>query len=174
MKKVILSALTIYSCQTFATDAESPFYIGASLLNSETSYLHDKNSDIGYALRAGYAFSEYLSVEMAYQDLGTFTWSNSQFEGGGSFNSDAYSMSTVATYPINDFSLHLELGYQWVKRKGDIYSVVGNTPPYSFKDSSLMAGVGASYQLAKNIDVNLTYTKSSLYSWTSLGFKVGF
>jgi OOP family OmpA-OmpF porin len=128
MKKSILVFAAILPFNCLGSNTDDSFYLGASVLNAKTEYFWDENDDNGYALKVGYAISKYFALEAGYQDLGSFTWSNKNFEGGGSFDSKAYYLSTIATYPSDKFSLHAELGYQMAQQKGDIFSIAGINP----------------------------------------------
>jgi hypothetical protein len=128
------------------------FYLGASYLNSDTEFRGYSDEDVGYGLRAGYSLTSHFAVEMNYFDFGTFHLPYLP-DAGGKIDSDGISLQMVARYPIDRFTLYGKLGNLWWDREGVLGSVAG---PVKFKDdgSDLIFGIGCSYELIPQLDIN--------------------
>jgi OOP family OmpA-OmpF porin len=143
------------------------FYIGGALGGS--SYKVDSgslaaagfattgkdDSDFAWNLTAGYKITRNLAVELGYVDLGRFSASGRFGGAPASINVDVtgWNVSGVGTLPLNEmFSVYGKFGY--FRSEASVgASVAGAVGHGSSNQNDITAGIGARYQLTRNVSV---------------------
>lgn len=116
-----------------AMPATAEMYVGAGLGTAKTD-----SNNTSFKLFTGYQSTQYLGVELAYNDFGNYR--------GASANS--WSLAGIGTMQMNTY---------W-----DIFAKIGATANHtnltgSSSHSDLLAGVGVSYNVAPNLAVRFEY-----------------
>ncbi|MYL23959.1 outer membrane beta-barrel protein [Halomonas alkaliantarctica] len=141
--------------------------------------VNDDDSDALWRLGAGYALNDYLAVELFYEDMGDYSGSMT-LEGtspqGASATLDAtetvelsgLGAQLVGQWPLNErFSLLGTAGVSYLENEREYRSQVSNfnAPGQSGSQSDdshewvPTLGLGASYQLADQLDLRGRYTR---------------
>lgn len=180
MKKII--ALSLLAATSAAFAQGSGFYVGGSVGQSNTKFKTDDfslsspfvdeskdRSDTAWKLFAGYNYNQYLGVEVGYADLGApkykYTGVNGVV-GSGEIKAEETSWFAAAkgTLPINDqFNVFGKLGFtrNHLKASGDITITAPVSVSISGSESktkaSVLYGVGAQYNVTKQIGIRLEY-----------------
>jgi len=146
-----------------AAPASAEMYVGAGLgdgtietsENFEEGSINFDESDMAYRIFAGYMFSQYLGVEVAYLDLG----SPSQrfgFDGGesGTINVDfkaeltGVSAQGVLAYPFDVFEVFAKLGIVSYEAEVEAKDVgTGQSLNLDDDGEELAYGIGAKYNI---------------------------
>jgi OOP family OmpA-OmpF porin len=138
----------------------SPFYIGAgagsghlnedgnSLTGLNNAFLD--NSDASYTVRGGWRFNPYMAVELAYYDLGKYSFSGiipgTTATIQGTAKAKAFGLSFVGILPINTVDLYARVGIANSELKASAH--VGNFASADAKDHQNGAtyGVGGRWE----------------------------
>ncbi|MFY0676549.1 MAG: porin family protein [Neptuniibacter sp.] len=159
MNKLILSSALAATLLSSTVFADSNFYLGGSIGQTEVDYVPEAgatvtdDSDTSWKIFGGYNINENFAVEVAYQDLGD----NSAVVLGQPtyIDGDALSISLVGKLPINDqFGLFGKLGYADVEADADVPSINASV---SASDSDVLYGIGAVYSVTEAVDVRLEW-----------------
>ena len=121
----------------------------------------DKN-DTSFRIFGGYQFTRNIAAEVGYTDLG-------KLKVSGGINGDvavtAWDLSGVFSWPIEQFGVFGRLGIASVKAKpGGAFSGAGDQ-----SKSGLTWGLGASYDLNKNLGFRAEWQRFKADSGSSLG-----
>ena len=141
MRKVV--ALTVFVIgglgATLGAHAEdqSGFYLGGSVGEATNESGEFKDSDFAFKLSGGYAFNQYLGIELAYVDAGT------QTDTIGPVDVETRSTGVIATT-----LLRLPLGETFA-----MFGKIG----YAFYDSETTARLDSVSQRESDSDEDLTY-----------------
>ncbi len=131
--------------------------VGASMMNLSADLTDESLETMGATLQAGYAYNEYIAVELRY----TANITAMKYDKGTTvnLNNDDYpsDMSNIGIYlkpiyPIGDFSVYALLGY------GAITITDLPTGTTDRTEKSFQWGIGASYQVTDSISVFTDYT----------------
>jgi len=137
----------------------------------------DDGSGNQWRLQAGYKFNPYLAVEAGYIDLGKANY-KANFAGGsarGSEKAGGVDLAVLGIYPVTDnLSLFAKGGVIAAKVETKLEA---NTPTaVRLSDSSYsvrpLLGAGATYNIAKNVDVRFDYDYVPGIRGTSKGGKM--
>lgn len=157
------------------------------------------DSDSTYSIGAGYKINQYFGVEAGYQNLGqvSYAWSGAGtinyrgnvIVGTGALNIsadiDGFYLGPTASFPINDqFSVNARAGwYRWEADGKASFTAAGTfngtafaagaTATDSAKGTDTYIGIGASYQLYKNVGINLGYTEYKIDEYKVKNWTVG-
>lgn len=146
-----------------------------NVLSSSTT----DDTDTAWALSAGYRFNPVLALEVAYNDLGksTFTETGSRtvsfppYTGtlSGNASVKGASAALIAAIPINQWELFVRAGAFFAKTKiesqASVRTLITPVQTASASDSEsantteFMAGVGVGYTIADHYHVKLEWTK---------------
>jgi len=144
MKKIaIATLLAAFAAVPAVAAAEA--YIGLNVGSNQLDYTN-VGSSTAYNILGGYSFNQYVAAELAYTDLGTATVSNSNV---ADVKGTQMSLSAVGSLPLGkDFALLGKLGYASTKLDAGTSSVT---------KSDIIYGVGAQYNVGKNVGLRLNY-----------------
>ena len=122
------------SAQMSSTKMSAPqLYVGAG-----AGTVKNDNREDSWKLYAGYQFDQTWGAEVAYNDLG-------QYRGA---DVESWSLAGTGTMPMNEkWALHAKLGA--TSNRTD-FAGGGN-------HTALLAGVGVSYSLSRNVGLRLEY-----------------
>lgn len=195
LRKTIIAALLVGSgavaSNAIAADA-SGWYVGASLGSSSfdvdtnetvaalkaagvaTATVTADKSDTTYKLFAGYKVNKNFAVEGGYTDLGkgslSATTTGPVASGVASFEATAWEVNAVGILPINEsFSVFGKLGYHWNESKTTGTGIFGSKD-YSGDDFKF--GVGAEYNINKNVGIRLEFERYNSLANSSSGTDV--
>ncbi|MDO8959327.1 MAG: outer membrane beta-barrel protein [Rhodocyclaceae bacterium] len=154
----------------------------------DTSGFSVDNKDTNLGFTAGYMFNKYIGVEAGYRDLGsvsatasgtvTGTYYGSPFSATGTLNASAdangWLLGVRGNLPINEkFSLNARLG--WFNWDADAKATASGTLTYggtvyagnvtatgSDSGTDIYYGLGANYNVTKQVGVGVGYTKFKL------------
>ena len=187
MKKILLASLVAASVLPFTAQAAdsslSGVYVGGNL--GQSNYrAGDMNgmatstdtNPTGYSLFGGYNFNQHFAIEGGYGNFGNANQSNSsdRFE----VRTQSFYAAAKGTLPINEkFGVYGKLGV--ANNRTSVNSQVSYNGTHS--NAGLYAGVGAEYNINKNVAVTLdyqTFGKSSdrddKVELTSVGLRYSF
>jgi OmpA-OmpF porin, OOP family len=141
-----------------AAPALTGAYVGGSVGSTAITGL---TSQTGFGGYLGYKINENFSVEAGAQSLGSFDVS------GTSVSATAYNASVLAGVPLNpNFSVYGRLGYG---------SLTAAATGATAKVNSAVYGVGAKYNIDKNLAVRAEYTRLASDTGTfGVGLQYGF
>jgi OmpA-OmpF porin, OOP family len=117
-------------------------------------------TDSGWKLFAGYKFNRNFALEGSYRELGEFTASTRVISGSPlapvnvNFTFKAtqgFDLAALGIVPLGRFSVFGKLGGYCIKTEGSGVGV--NTATGSDRGTGFLYGLGAQYELAKNLDV---------------------
>jgi len=171
--KSIAATILVLSGLVAATQAPAQgFYIGGSVGQSDfdksnavpdliTSGSVD-GTDTGYKIFGGYQFNQHFGLDLAYVDLGKAGYSGT-FSGasvtGGTVKTSGLNFSAVGTLPLGtSFALFGKVGFfVWEAKANDVTGGV----PFSGKEdgTDLSYGLGASYNITKNVSVRAEWER---------------
>lgn len=143
MKKLALVVLlsSFIAAPVMAAEA----YVGVTAGQNKMDFSGSKEST-AFAIFGGYSFNEYIAAELAYTDFGS---ADTSF-AGTSIKGNAASLAAVGSLPLGrDFSLFAKLGYASTK--------VESTGGTSETKDDLTYGVGAQYNVTRNVGLRLGY-----------------
>ena len=150
MNKFIATAALalIAGTASAAPGAESNFYIGADFGSTKFKALGDSSSKTGFGGTVGYTLNPNLAFELIARRLGSWK------EDGLKLNGNALQASVLGIAPIsNDFSLFARLGLS-----RNSLELKGGGVDMSLNKVKPVFGLGASYQLAKNVALRGEYS----------------
>lgn len=197
--KSIAVAVALSSSFAGHAAAGSGMYFGASAGVSEMTALKDSLNNLSalyrdfgagdstsdydkpssFALFVGFRFSDYVSVETGYADLGrhkaTVATNFGVASATESFNyaASAYFIDAIGSYPVSkNFSVYGKIGYADVD-VGDDYHFIdsaGFTAAGSFPQTTktLKVGLGAKYRITKRIGIRLDLDQYRDVSYASV------
>lgn len=190
LRKTVITALLIGSSvvasNVMAAD-EAGWYAGASVGRSSVDIDTNKlvadavaagfatatatadTSGTAYKLFAGYKVNRNFAVEGGYTDLGSASLSMTTTGPVASVNGDykatVWEVNAVGILPINDsFSVFGKLGYHWDDVKTTVAAISGGAGVTSNKDYSgndFKFGVGAEYNINRNVGIRLEFERYS-------------
>lgn len=161
MKRTIVAAALILSCgvAAAATAPASNLYVGAGVGHAEQKISIDGYSDTisktAFNVNGGYKFDQNFAAEVGYLSFGKASGSDSGVSA--SIEPTSFYVAAVGTYPVSPvFSIYGKLGAAANRTK--LSAKIG-TMSFSNTQSetTLLAGVGAAYTVAPNIDITLEY-----------------
>lgn len=197
MKKVscmarttLVAALAAGSISAVAASESGP-YVGVNLGQSKGDVSYEPSglfnvlsssatddTDTAWALSFGYRFNPILAVELAYNDLGEYTFSETgtrtltpSLTGtySGSASVKGASAVLIAAVPFNQWELFVRAGALFAKTEiDDRLAVRTLTPPAqtvnasasdSVSSTEFLAGLGLGYTIADHYHVKLEWTK---------------
>lgn len=158
-----------------------------------------KNSDTTYSIGTGYNFNEYIGAEVGYQTLGTVGYSatvagttvinGNTIVGTGSLSAnaktDGFYFGPKVSYPINEqFSINARAGwYNWSATTTLAAAAAGTINGTAFAGNSSISaktsgtdsyiGLGANYNVSKNVGVSLNYTQFKVSTITAKNLSLG-
>lgn len=164
--------LLVASALTVSSVASAQVYVGGSVGQSMTSFNNEvKSTDPGdsnseektktaYKLFGGYNFNQYFAVEGGYADLGKpavkQTWVDGS--GKGTFKETAWFLAGKGTLPINEqFNVFGKLGVTFNHVKNSSSDTDGWSYSASDNRTGVLYGVGAEYNVTKQIGIRLEY-----------------
>jgi OOP family OmpA-OmpF porin len=157
MKKIQLVAILVFA--SFAAHAEG-VYVGADLIYNRYNFnvsgvTGGGNSGGEFSGKAliGYKFNDIWAVEGGYADLGSpsYNYSIGTTTGSLKSSSNAWYAAAKGTVPLNEqFSVYGKLGLARTHFSVD-GSGIGSTLGQSDNKTALYAGIGAQYNLTKNV-----------------------
>lgn len=145
------------------TDLDQGYLDGADRALPGFQSSTDK-TDTGYKLQLGYQFNQYFALEGGYVNLGKATYQGSAAGIGNKsveFKASGVNLDAVGILPLNDrLSVFAKAGaiYAKVERNASRHNGLGNFS--SSTDSTDLKGtwgLGASYDLSKNLAVRAEY-----------------
>jgi len=161
MKKKLLAValLSALSAPVFAEDAG--FYIGLDYIQLALNPAAATQPSGGYRIDGGYNFNKNWGVEIGYFGSG-----NGSDAAGKSITPNSTYLAGVGTYPVNDmFDIFAKVGAAMNQLTGD--STTGCT--VCGVQTGVMAGVGADYNVNKNVGVRLQYESLGNMDGTAAG-----
>ncbi len=179
MRNLIVTGMLL-ALSVSASAGDEGFYVGAEFLSAD-SELNDgaqdhNDRDNGWALMLGYDMNANFAVELSAVDYGT-AHLPVVVDGGGSFESDGFSLAALGKYPLGNATVYGKLGLlRWDSEQslGTIAGVVRR----SDSGNSLLAGVGLAYSLMDNLNVHVDYQMTEVadndVDVVSLGFRFRF
>lgn len=166
---VVAGCSILLSQNALATNFYSDIAIGQSNFSSVEKFeVVKEDSDISFSLNAGYAFSDYLSLELAYSKQGDYLQElridHPTFVNGPNptINTDlnSFSFALVPSYPVTDqFSLFAKVGNHWwdagIETKAVAYED-GVFDHFEFERTSssgddLLVGIGVAYAFSEQM-----------------------
>ncbi len=161
MKQAILAAAIALSCGVAAAApaAASPWYVGAGVGHAEQKFEADGYSDTlsktAFNLNGGYKVNQNIAIELGYANFGKTSGGDSNVSA--SVEPSSVYVAAVGSYPLNpQFAVYGKLGAASNRTK--LSARIGTD---SFSDTqtetTLVAGIGASYTVAPNVDLTLEY-----------------
>ncbi|PND37340.1 hypothetical protein C1O66_07215 [Paucibacter aquatile] len=149
MNKFIAAAALalIAGTASAAPGTDSNFYIGADIGSSKFKVDGESGSKTGFGATLGYTLNPNVAFELSARRLGTWK------EGSVSAKANALQASVLGIAPItNEFSLYGRLGVG----RNSLTVTEGGYNGTERKTKALF-GLGASYQLAKNVSLRGEY-----------------
>lgn len=142
MKKYfVAAAVAVAAAQVVAAD--SAWYVGADLGNTNFKQEDDKANRVGFGATVGYRVNENVALELQARRLGR----------SGDLSANAVSASVLGILPLeNNFSLYARLGYGRNSLELD-----SGSADYTVRKSKALFGLGASYAIDKNWSVRAEY-----------------
>ncbi|HYL26144.1 MAG TPA: outer membrane beta-barrel protein [Burkholderiales bacterium] len=196
MKRTVLCAVlgaALAPCgYAFAQDEAKGFYAGLSIGQSKFPGACDseagvtlsncKDTDTAWKIFGGYQFTPNLALELGYNDFGrissdaTVTMGGTTFTGNARIEATAFELTGVGTWPLaHQFSVYGKLGVYYAETKSSA-NVQQTTPPFASGSSSasdnntnLTFGVGARYDITRNIAVRAEWQRFSKVGGDSTG-----
>jgi OmpA-OmpF porin, OOP family len=127
---------------------ERSFYLGGALGAND-------DSESAWRLLGGYRAHRNLALELGYADLGDMTI------GGNTVNSEAWEVSGLGILPLSEaFSAYGRLGFYRGEARGG--GITENNTDLTF-------GVGAQYDVNRNIGVRLEWQRYTDFGGGALG-----
>lgn len=161
LKNHVITAITVTSlCLGLATgaSAQEGFNVGGAFgkgyLDEDINGVAIDSDSSVYRLFAGYGFTPYLGVEVAYLDLGTF---RETIDVGGTpvpvaVSADGFQLGGIATIPLSErFSLKGRLGYFFFDGESEANGVIEAEP----SESRPYVGAALAFGLNEKVDLQL-------------------
>lgn len=160
----VICAMTSSLAYAQQAPASSNFYVGAGvaytsdnelrpLMRNSTSYTRTQPKIYG-----GYQFNQYLATELQWTSLTKQSWLNPLTENSTmSLGGNAISISALGFLPVSTELRFLgKIGVQrnLYKTTGVPADYIGVVPK---SQNALLLGIGAEYQLTKNVALRLDY-----------------
>jgi OOP family OmpA-OmpF porin len=151
--------------------AQGQFYLGASggknkIGSAITTGLITSGAvdgkDTGYKAFAGYQFSPYIGLEVAYLDLGEVSYSG-DFEGiavtDGKIELTGVNYSIIGSAPVTpSFTIFAKVGrFASDAKASDVF--MGGPTSQKVSSSAESFGLGARYDIARNLGVRVEWEK---------------
>lgn len=180
MKRSMATLLRVLACSSLLISphavAEGHWFIGgaagAAQVDEDFDGLPLDDNASSFRLYGGYRFNDYLAVEGAYVDLGEFEQS---FNIIGlpvnlSADADGFAAAVMGAVPLGErFDLEGRLGlFFWDGRAS------AGTLAADPSDENLFLGLGASFDLSRNIAVTGDWTRYELEDVEADVFTIGF
>lgn len=169
MKKVRLVVAMVAACAAGSVFAQQGLYVGGSLGQSMTSFDSEFSSGgtsssqektkTAYKGFVGYSINQYLAVEGGYANFGKpkAKVSGTGWSGENSQEESAWFGAAKGTLPINEqFNLFAKLGVTYNKVTGK-WNATGESSSASKSRAEMLYGVGAEYNLTKQVGIRLEY-----------------
>ena len=175
MKKFRLLCIAGFAAIGLSTTASAQFYVGAGVGASKASGADGSTTIGGVAVSAsggnatktswklygGYQFTPNWGLEAQYSELGDRTYTVSAGAASGSTKLRAYqwSLAGTGTLPLSDqFYLMAKLGATRNHVGGGNFTVGAVSVAVGGSDrTELLAGIGAGYNINKNVGVRVEY-----------------
>jgi len=175
MKSFRLLCIAGFVAIGFSTTASAQFYVGAGVGSSKASGA-DGSATIGgvpisasggnatktsWKLYGGYQFTPNWGVEAQYSELGdrTYTLAAGAVRGSATIQAYQWSLAGTGTLPLNNqFYLLAKLGATRNHVGGGNFTVGAVNVAVGGSDrTELLAGIGAGYNINKNVGVRVEY-----------------
>lgn len=169
MKKVRLVVAMVAACAAGSVFAQQGLYVGGSLGQSMTSFDSEFSSGgtsssqektkTAYKGFVGYSINQYLAVEGGYANFGKpkAKVSGTGWSGENSQEESAWFGAAKGTLPINEqLNLFAKLGVTYNKVTGK-WNATGESSSASKSRAEMLYGVGAEYNLTKQVGIRLEY-----------------
>jgi OOP family OmpA-OmpF porin len=165
MKKIMLAALLSAAAAIPASAQAQQAYIGLNVGQAShgvddegLAVISRSERKTAFKLYGGYQFTKNWGVELGYADFGK---ARNVYNVGApltlEYQSTAVYLAGTGTVPLNEqFALFAKLGISSGRTSGTL-SFAGTNLQASGRKSSLMGGIGASYNLTKNAAIALEY-----------------
>ena len=156
MNKIAIATL-LAAFATVPAVAAAEAYIGLNVGSNQMTAPAGANigSTTAYSILGGYSFNQYIAAEVAYTDLGTASLTAGSVPVED-MKGTQMSLAAVGSLPLGkDFALLGKLGYASIKI--DTTGVGTFTGGASNTKSDLIYGVGAQYNIGKNVGLRLNY-----------------
>lgn len=169
----IAALAALLSCglsSAFAQGGDRNWYVGVDLGQSKLErndfigVTEQDDSSSAYAVRAGYRFSRYFSLEGGYVDMGDFSTTflpdcPSCVTGEARTSIDGFFVNALGTWPITEhFHLKGMLGVSWRELKQSVsYPQVTNS--WSASGQSFSYGVGIGVPINDRFEIELDLTQ---------------
>lgn len=167
MKKIVAAVLLSAVVAVPAFAADEGFYAGLSLGDGKPGVSPagavSKSSSFIYGGLAGYQYNKNLAVEAQFTGAGKST-----DVAGNTLKADALSLTAVGLLPLNDsFELLGKLGVASTKTtsSGLTATNLGTTR------TGLTYGLGAQYNVSKNLGLRLVWDRYALATSSAVGVK---
>ncbi|MCV2422498.1 outer membrane beta-barrel protein [Paucibacter sp. DJ2R-2] len=143
-----IAAAALALIATTASAADSNFYVGGDIGSSKFKADGDSRSKTGFGATLGYTLNPNVAFELTARRLGSFK------EDGSKLSVNALQASVLGIAPItNEFSIYGRLGMG----RNSLDLSEGAVSASVHKNKALV-GIGASYQVAKNVALRGEYT----------------
>jgi OOP family OmpA-OmpF porin len=160
VKKILLATALIAGMASQAAMADSAFYVGGSVGQTEIDYAAfpgltvTDDSDTSWKLFAGYNFNKNVALEFAYQDLGDSTVDLSGVPV--SVDGDAVSLAVLGKLPLGEKAeVFAKLGVARLDANVDAAGI-GSV---SDSESDVLYGLGFNYNVTDTVDVRLEWER---------------
>jgi OOP family OmpA-OmpF porin len=142
-----IAAAALALIATTASAADSNFYVGGDIGSSKFKVDGESGSKTGFGATLGYTLNPNVAFELSARRLGSWK------EDGVTVKANALQASVLGIAPItNEFSLYGRLGLT----RNSVKATEGGYSGSVHKTKALF-GLGASYQLAKNVSLRGEY-----------------
>ena len=139
--------------------ADTGWYIGGHFGQSDVKELDE--TDTSWKILGGYQINRNFAVELGYVDLGSVTISGPG--GTATFESNAFELVGVGSFPLaNAFSLYGKFGFY--RADSDLnfnIPALGGRGAASEKNTDITFGVGARYDLSRNVGLRAEWQRYS-------------
>lgn len=154
MKKIIALAV-LAACATAASAGD--YYIGADVGTGKWTSV--SLSDTSYGLFGGYKLNESIDIELGYRNL----LNKSATSGSASANLKvaSWQASGVFKLPLStDFNFYARLGLNSIRLNASA-SYPGYNQTGSANETKLLAGLGISYNISKEVGLRAEFQKQA-------------
>jgi len=142
-----IAAAALALIATTASAADSNFYVGGDIGSSKFKVDGESGSKTGFGATLGYTLNPNVAFELSARRLGSWK------EDGVTVKANALQASVLGIAPItSEFSLYGRLGLT----RNSVKATEGGYSGSVHKTKALF-GLGASYQLAKNVSLRGEY-----------------
>ncbi|HDZ08291.1 outer membrane beta-barrel protein [Pseudohongiella sp.] len=160
---LLLSSLAILSALNTAEadqNSDSGIYVSGSLgQNWIQSGIPEESTTILKAA-VGWQFNPNIGVELSYNDFGEFPGPTPVFSN---FDLTGVAVAAIGYLPISEsVALFAKAGQVWWSADSSFFffgrnSGINQTGTLSFSESDTMLGIGASYELTQQLELDLEY-----------------